>query len=262
MAAALGRAAGRALPGSPPLRVRGCGHAAGWDRRERSYWRALRRRVLGPPVPPFAAPVQVGAPVLRGAAAAVSPEQLGGPELRRLAAALAAALAAGLRSGPCLGLSAPQLGVPLRVFAAELLPARCARYPPALRRAHGIEPFPLRVLVNPALRVLDARLVTGPEGCASIHGFSAYVPRHWAVHVSDPLTLKRVPPFFPFNHPPRPTATPATGVDELGVPVSWEASGWAARIIQHEMDHLDGILYVDRMDPRTFTNVSWMELLD
>ncbi|XP_062355779.1 peptide deformylase, mitochondrial isoform X2 [Cinclus cinclus] len=236
MAAALGRAAGRALPGSPPLRVRGCGHAAGWDRRERSYWRALRRRVLGPPVPPFAAPVQVGAPVLRGAAAAVSPEQLGGPELRRLAAALAAALAAGLRSGPCLGLSAPQLGVPLRVFAAELLPARCARYPPALRRAHGIEPFPLRVLVNPALRVLDARLVTGPEGCASIHGFSAYVPRHWAVHVS--------------------------GVDELGVPVSWEASGWAARIIQHEMDHLDGILYVDRMDPRTFTNVSWMELLD
>ncbi|XP_064242431.1 conserved oligomeric Golgi complex subunit 8 isoform X2 [Passer domesticus] len=54
----------------------------------------------------------------------------------------------------------------------------------------------------------------------------------------------------------------ALGVDELGVPVSWEASGWAARIIQHEMDHLDGILYIDRMDPRTFTNVGWMELLD
>nr|XP_041574546.1 conserved oligomeric Golgi complex subunit 8 isoform X2 [Taeniopygia guttata] len=54
----------------------------------------------------------------------------------------------------------------------------------------------------------------------------------------------------------------ALGVDELGVPVSWEASGWAARIIQHEMDHLDGILYIDRMEPRTFTNVGWMELLD
>ncbi|XP_054372163.1 conserved oligomeric Golgi complex subunit 8 [Molothrus ater] len=223
---------GRALPGLPLLPARACEHAAGWDRRERSYWRALRRRVLGPPVPPFAAPVQVGAPVLRGAAAAVSPEQLGGPELRRLAAALAA----GLRGRPCLGLSAPQLGVPLRVFAAELPPARCARYPPALRQAHRIEPFPLRVLVNPAIRVLDTRLVTGPEGCASVHGFSAYVPRHWAVHVS--------------------------GVDELGVPVSWEAVGWAARIIQHEMDHLDGILYIDRMDTRTFTNVGWMELLD
>ncbi|XP_027502747.1 peptide deformylase, mitochondrial, partial [Corapipo altera] len=154
------------------------------------------------------------------------------PELRRLAAALAA----GLRCRPCLGLSAPQLGVPLRVFAAELPPDRCAQYPAALRRAHRIEPFPLRLLVNPALRVLDTRLVTAPEGCASIHGFSAYVPRHWAVHVS--------------------------GVDELGVPVSWEAMGWAARIIQHEMDHLDGILYIDRMDPRTFTNVGWMELMD
>lgn len=216
MAAALGRAGEWALPrllpgflpgflpvllprlpsGLPPLPARGCGHAAGWDRRERSYWRALRRRLLGPPVPPFAAPVQVGAPVLRGAAAAVSPEQLGSPELRRLAAALAA----GLRGRPCLGLSAPQLGVPLRVFAAELPPARCARYPPALSQAHRIEPFPLRVLVNPALRVLDTRLVTGPEGCASIHGFSAYVPRHWAVHVSGtdrPRTcpsLTRVPP--------------------------------------------------------------------
>uniref|UniRef100_A0A8U7MG28 Peptide deformylase n=1 Tax=Corvus moneduloides TaxID=1196302 RepID=A0A8U7MG28_CORMO len=220
------RAPARSLP--PGAARRRCSGAV-----RRSYWRALRRRVLGPPVPPFAEPVQVGAPVLRGAAAAVSPEQLGGPELRRLAAALAA----GLRGRPCLGLSAPQLGVPLRVFAAELPPARCARYPPALRQAHRIEPFPLRVLVNPALRVLDTRLVTAPEGCASIHGFSAYVPRHWAVHVS--------------------------GTDRpLGEPVSWEASGWAARIIQHEMDHLDGTLYIDRMDPRTFTNVGWMELLD
>ncbi|XP_029821405.1 conserved oligomeric Golgi complex subunit 8-like [Manacus vitellinus] len=121
----------------------------------------------------------------------------------------------------------------LREPLAFLLPPA---YPAALRRAHRIEPFPLRLLVNPALRVLDTRLVTAPEGCASIHGFSAYVPRHWAVHVS--------------------------GVDELGVPVSWEAMGWAARIIQHEMDHLDGILYIDRMDPRTFTNVGWMELMD
>ncbi|KAM9289486.1 peptide deformylase, mitochondrial [Morus bassanus] len=233
MAAALaaGRrlAAGRARAGPP---VRGCGQAAGWGRRERSYWRALRRRVLGPPAPPFAAPCQVGAPVLRAAAAPVAPERLGGPELRELAEALAA----GLRRGPCLGLSAPQLGVPLRVFAAELPPARCRRYPPALRRAHRIEPFPLRLLVNPALRVLDARLVTASEGCASLKGFSAFVPRHWAVHVS--------------------------GVDEQGRPVSWEATGWAARIVQHEMDHLDGVLYIDRMDPRTFTNVSWMELLD
>ncbi|XP_062468995.1 peptide deformylase, mitochondrial [Pezoporus occidentalis] len=181
MAAALAagrRGAARAVLG--PGAGRGCGDAAGWAQRERSYWRALRRRVLGPPAPPFAAPCQVGAPVLRAAAAAVGPELLGGSELRELAAALAA----GLRSGPCLGLSAPQLGVPLRVFAAELPPALCQRYPAALRRAHCIEPFPLRLFVNPVLRVVDARLVTGREGCASIRGFSAYVPRHWAVSVS------------------------------------------------------------------------------
>ncbi|KAM6194926.1 peptide deformylase, mitochondrial [Sarcoramphus papa] len=255
MAAAAARRwlTGRARPGPP---VRGCGEAAGWGKRERSYWRALRRRVLGPPVPPFAAPCQVGAPVLRTTAATVTPERLGGPELRELAAALAA----GLRRGPCLGLSAPQLGVPLRVFAAELSPARCRQYPPALRRAHRIEPFPLRLLVNPALRILDARLVTAPEGCASLQGFSAYVPRHWAVHVSgtDP-TGPACTPYPGWDPVPAP---PLSRVDEHGEPVSWEATGWAARIIQHEMDHLDGILYIDRMDARTFTNVGWMELLD
>lgn len=78
---------------------------------------------------------------------------------------------------------------------------------------------------------------------------------------TDPPTLTQVLLFF-LLITPQPTATLATGVDELGVPVSWEASGWAARIIQHEMDHLDGILYIDRMDSRTFTNVGWMELLD
>nr|XP_038041259.1 peptide deformylase, mitochondrial [Anas platyrhynchos] len=221
----------RLLPGPAPGGSRCCG-ATAWGARERSYWRALRRRLLGPPVPPFSEPCQVGTPVLRSPAAAVPAESLGSPELR----ALAAALAAGLRRGPCLGLSAPQLGVPLRVFAAELPPARCSHYPAALRGAQRIEPFPLRVLVNPVLRVLDARLVTAPEGCASLRGFSACVPRHWAVHVS--------------------------GVDESGQPVSWEAWGWAARVIQHELDHLDGVLFIDRMDSRTFTNTAWSQLLD
>ncbi|XP_065601392.1 peptide deformylase, mitochondrial [Cyrtonyx montezumae] len=223
------------LAARAPGHSRGCGTVAGpgWAAvQERSYWQALRRRLRGPAKPPFSAPCQVGAPVLRAAAAAVPPEELGGPELR----ALAAALAAGLRRGPCLGLSAPQLGVPLRVFAAALPPERCRQYPAELRRAHRIEPFPLRVLVNPALRVLDARTVTAPEGCTSIRGFSACVPRHWAVHVS--------------------------GVDENGEPVSWEATGWAARIAQHEMDHLDGVLFIDRMDSRTFANTAWSQLLD
>ncbi|XP_075045201.1 conserved oligomeric Golgi complex subunit 8 isoform X2 [Mixophyes fleayi] len=52
------------------------------------------------------------------------------------------------------------------------------------------------------------------------------------------------------------------GLNEKGDQTSWKAQGWAARIIQHEMDHLDGVLYFDKMDPRTFVNVNWMELND
>ncbi|XP_054856196.1 conserved oligomeric Golgi complex subunit 8 isoform X2 [Eublepharis macularius] len=50
------------------------------------------------------------------------------------------------------------------------------------------------------------------------------------------------------------------GLNEAGEETTWEASGWAARIVQHEMDHLQGILYVDKMDSRTFVNAHWAEL--
>lgn len=99
-----------------------------------------------------------------------------------------------------------------------------------------MEPFPLRVFVNPSLRVLDSRLVTFPEGCESVAGFLAYVPRFQAVQIS--------------------------GLDPRGEQVVWQASGWAARIIQHEMDHLQGCLFIDKMDSRTFTNIHWMEVND
>ncbi|XP_015262185.1 PREDICTED: peptide deformylase, mitochondrial [Gekko japonicus] len=157
-----------------------------------------------------------------------------------------------LRREGCVGLSAPQLGVPLQVFVAEL-PARLVEETPAEeRRRRQMRPFPLRVFVNPALRVLDARLLALPEGCCSLRGFSAYVPRYQAVQVTG-----------------RPAGSRAGGraASWLGrerpllrAPV--EATGWAARIVQHEMDHLQGILYIDKMDSRTFTNVHWAELQD
>lgn len=46
-------------------------------------------------------------------------------------------------------------------------------------------------------------------------------------------------------------------MNEKGESVTWQASGWSARILQHEMDHLDGVLYVDRMDSKTFININW-----
>lgn len=49
------------------------------------------------------------------------------------------------------------------------------------------------------------------------------------------------------------------GLNEKGEAVKWQASGWSARILQHEMDHLNGILYIDRMDSKTFINIQWQE---
>lgn len=49
----------------------------------------------------------------------------------------------------------------------------------------------------------------------------------------------------------------SAGLNEKGEDVTWQASGWPARVLQHEMDHLDGVLYIDRMDCKTFININW-----
>ncbi|CAK6436732.1 unnamed protein product [Pipistrellus nathusii] len=200
--------------------------------RQRSYWRYLRRLVLGAPRPPYPHVCQVGDPALRAVAAPVEPAQLAEPELQRLVQRLVQVM----RQRHCVGLSAPQLGVPLQVLALEFPEALCRACAPRLREARQMEPFPLRVFVNPRLRVLDSRLVTFPEGCESVAGFLAHVPRFQAVQIS--------------------------GLDPRGEQVVWQASGWAARIIQHEMDHLQGCLFIDKMDSKTFTNIRWMEVND
>ncbi|XP_006878944.1 PREDICTED: peptide deformylase, mitochondrial [Elephantulus edwardii] len=200
--------------------------------RTRSYWRYVRRLVRGPPQPPYAHVCQVGDPVLRAVAAPVEPAQLAGPELQRLVQRLVQVM----RRQHCVGLSAPQLGVPLQVLALELPEAVLRSYSPRTREARQMEPFPLRVFVNPSLRVLDSHLVTFPEGCESFAGFLACVPRFQAVQIS--------------------------GLDPRGKHVVWQASGWAARIVQHEMDHLQGCLFTDKMDSKTLTNIHWMEVND
>nr|XP_012597891.1 peptide deformylase, mitochondrial [Microcebus murinus] len=250
----MGRLWGALLPGL--LRARGCaGPAPLWRQdagdggaracsstaapdslegpaRRRTYWRYVRRLVRGAPRPPYAHVCQVGDPVLRTVAAPVEPAQLAGPELQLLAQRLVQVM----RRRHCVGLSAPQLGVPLQVLALELPEALCRACAPRLRELRQMEPFPLRVFVNPSLRVLDSRLVTFPEGCESVAGFLAWVPRFQAVQIS--------------------------GLDLRGEQVVWQASGWAARIIQHEMDHLQGCLFIDKMDSKTFTNIHWMEVND
>ncbi|KAM4017599.1 LOW QUALITY PROTEIN: peptide deformylase, mitochondrial [Anomaloglossus baeobatrachus] len=196
----------------------------------RSYWKYLKRSILGAPSPPYKRVTQTGDPILRVQTQLVPADQISHPDtqavLRRMVQVL--------KSCGCVGL-APSAGIPLRIMTLELREEMWQMVPPDVRALREMEPFTLKI-INPTMRILDSRKLSFPEGCSSIHGFSAVVPRYHAVEIS--------------------------GLNEKGEATSWRAQGWAARIIQHEMDHLDGVLYVDKMDPRTFVNVNWMEVND
>ena len=111
------------------------------------------------------------------------------------------------------GLAAPQVGVPLRVviFGIDNIP----RYPDA-------PPVPLTVLVNPEISPTSEAMDEGWEGCLSVPGMRGLVPRHTHIRYR--------------------------GQDAEGKPVDREAEGFHARVVQHECDHLDGILYPDRIE--------------
>ncbi|XP_069570418.1 peptide deformylase, mitochondrial [Brachyistius frenatus] len=193
----------------------------------RSYLQFVKRKVIAPPSPPYGHVCQVGDPVLRSHAAAVDPAAVTGLEIRRVIETMVKVM----RKMECVGLSAPQVGVPLRILALEYPQKMLDEASPASREARGLSVQPLRIFINPRLRVLDGRTLLFQEACESISGFSATVPRFLSVEVS--------------------------GLNEKGQAVTWEASGWPARILQHEMDHLDGVLYIDRMDSKTFINIDW-----
>ena len=124
-----------------------------------------------------------------------------------------------------VGLAAPQLGVPLRVLVLEDREELMARVPAADRKLRGRVPYPLTTLINPVLSRLGDASVTFFEGCLSVPGYMALVDRAEEVEVR--------------------------GYGRDGAPVSLRVRGWPARILQHEVDHLDGTLYVDRMRTRS-----------
>jgi peptide deformylase len=132
----------------------------------------------------------------------------GSPELAALLQDLRDTMAA--ENGA--GLAAPQIGVPLQVviFGVEQNP----RYPDA-------ESVPYTELVNPVLTPLSTAVEEGWEGCLSVPGLRGVVPRYQQLRYE--------------------------GVDPLGRPIRREVSGFHARVVQHECDHLMGILYPMRM---------------
>ena len=167
--------------------------------------------------------VQTGALVLRTPAREVPPEAFGSKDLRDLVATMIAVM----RAAPGVGLAAPQIGRDLRVIVLEDRKELIASLLPHEREERLREPFATRVLVNPKLTPIGDEKATFFEGCLSVHGYVGLVTRSLEVEV--------------------------TAFDERGEPVTFRAKGWPARILQHEVDHLDGTLYVDRMRTRSFS---------
>jgi peptide deformylase len=118
-----------------------------------------------------------------------------------------------MREAPGVGLAAPQLGVGLRVIVAEY------REPSEDPEAEP-KPPKLHAIVNPEIVRHSVETNLDNEGCLSIPGFMGEVERY------DAITVK--------------------GLNRHGKPVRIKANGWMGRIIQHEIDHLEGVLFIDR----------------
>ena len=167
--------------------------------------------------------VQVGDPVLRRPARPLSRHEIGTPFVQELIASMRETM----YDAPGVGLAGPQVGESLQVVVVEDDGPWLETMTRSRRAELERDPLPFAVLINPTLEPIGDDTVEFFEGCLSVEGYSALVARYRAVRVR--------------------------AVDGRGQPVEMELKGWPARILQHELDHLDGVLYIDRMDPRTFT---------
>ncbi len=156
----------------------------------------------------------MGHPVLRRTADAV--EDPTAPEIHRLIADMVDTMA----DAPGIGLAAPQVHVPKRLVIFHIPESRANQEED--ENGNEEEAVPMTVLINPEIEALDEERVTGIEGCLSLPDMVGMVPR--------------------FRHIRYKALAPDGSVIER------EASGYHARVVQHECDHLDGILYPQRME--------------
>jgi peptide deformylase len=171
---------------------------------------------------PLPLPVVVaGDPVLRASAEPFD-GQLDDDLLNRLAEAMRWTMLA----APGVGLAAPQIGIGLRVAVLE----DPAAVPPEVAAARDRRPLPFTVLINPSYEPVGDDRAAFYEGCLSVPGYQA---------VTDRATTVRL-----------------TALDLAGRAVDTEVHGWSARIVQHECDHLDGTLYLDRAELRSLADVT------
>jgi len=169
--------------------------------------------------------VQTGDPVLRQVARTMSVEEIRSPETQQLIAEMRETM----RAAPGVGLAAPQIGESLQLAVIEDRADYLDGVAPEHLAARQRAPVDFHVIINPKLTLLGEATAEFFEGCLSVEGFGAVVPRSLSVRVEC--------------------------LNERADPITITAHGWYARILQHEIDHLNGTLYIDRMYTRSFTTV-------
>jgi peptide deformylase len=168
---------------------------------------------------------QVGEPVLRQRARLLSRDEILAEKYRTLIELMRDTM----RDAPGVGLAAPQIGLPIQLAVIEDQEDYIKKLAPTQAAERNRMPVPFHVVINPKLTVVGSERAEFFEGCLSVAGFVATVPRALEVRVEC--------------------------LNERAEPISIEAKGWYARILQHEIDHLQGLLYIDHMKSRTFSSV-------
>ncbi|HKQ68951.1 MAG TPA: peptide deformylase [Polyangiaceae bacterium] len=165
--------------------------------------------------------VQAGDPVLRARAREVSAKEIGS----RFVQDLIGEMRETMRGAPGVGLAAPQVGESLQIAVIEDKPDYQRNVRQEQLDLLERRPVPFHVIINPRLTLKEAGRARFFEGCLSASGLVGVVPRALDVYVE--------------------------ALDAKGKPVSIDAHGWYARILQHEIDHLAGVLCIDRVYTRT-----------
>jgi peptide deformylase len=169
--------------------------------------------------------VKTGHPVLRQQARPLTPAEIGSKEIQNLIESMRKTM----NDAPGVGLAAPQVGLSLQLAVIEDREEYHKDAAAEQLRERERRPVPFHAIINPRITEMSGDTVEFFEGCLSLPGFSALVPRARTVRVEF--------------------------LNERGMKETLEASGWYARILQHEIDHLRGTLYIDRMHTRTFASL-------
>ena len=172
--------------------------------------------------------VQVGDPVLRKQSRPLTKDEISSPSIQLLIDLMRNTM----REAPGVGLAAPQIGKSLQLAVIEDRADYLARLSADELAETQRAAIPFHVIINPKLTVLDKSSAQFFEGCLSVTGYQAIVDRALKVRVEC--------------------------LNERGEETTIKAQGWYARILQHEIDHLNGTLYIDRMKTRTLTNAENM----